>query len=603
MTKFNDMVQYCPKLVDKFQRMLKDEIHEIVSPFKCTITKDLLGRARTREADLDKKNNKEKKELKSEQEGYILFGLPGSRQQKFLVLRFFDIKEQQGIDRNMGFNESEAYKKTFIGSGVGTGSMQVLHGFEFEVEPLGDHTFEVVRDREQHLACELFGYRKDSNEAAFAVAVVEKIYAHESLTFNNTVACDVISKWKAGLKDDMDARLDVYVLSNGCRKCSDDNDDYYWEYTPAKGNILSMEIVRDHSGDCEVEKNGKWSCTYAAGSQEYQMGCTRPNIASTDVSMLDGFDRGLQTYVQVFIDFDHAMGRSITRCSKQTIEYGEIRECGVAKSKRACILNDRERVKARVIEASFEKKKIKDVPVVSKFSEVIGQLRAREENVPKMAFRTHYGHYELVVILEAHECTIGFHGSHEPGLLPKVPETETEPRRVSLVPGTPIDLFDVHVEWRRVKTKLEVGDDELEAYFPILMYIGEVGILRQYNHKRMFNVVDITIAFRVLSELDKGIQANEEPSFNLDTTSNSIKPLDEGLLLNKEPSPIVSTIPNEGVPVTSSSHGKNVNTLDDSESDVGEGDDETENFTMMIMIHMMISSFVVERRTSLRLIC
>nr|GEW12680.1 retrotransposon protein, putative, Ty1-copia subclass [Tanacetum cinerariifolium] len=34
---------------------------------------------------------------------------------------------------------------------------------------------------------------------------------------------------------------------------------------------------------------------------------------STDVGMLDGFDRGLQTYVQVFMDFDYAMCRSITR--------------------------------------------------------------------------------------------------------------------------------------------------------------------------------------------------------------------------------------------------------------------------------------------------
>ncbi|GJR76915.1 hypothetical protein Tco_0089280 [Tanacetum coccineum] len=64
------------------------------------------------------------------------------------------------------------------------GSLEVLHGFEFEVKPLGDHTFEVepqenvdqeaglqevqtqdlidyqlARDREQHLACKLFGYR------------------------------------------------------------------------------------------------------------------------------------------------------------------------------------------------------------------------------------------------------------------------------------------------------------------------------------------------------------------------------------------------------------------------------------------------------------
>ncbi|GKF83685.1 hypothetical protein Tco_0248583, partial [Tanacetum coccineum] len=68
---------------------------------------------------------------------------------------------------------------------------------------------------------------EESNEAAFAVAAVDKIYARESLTFNNIVACEVISKWKARLKDDMDDRSDVYVLSNGCRKCSDDSDVYY----------------------------------------------------------------------------------------------------------------------------------------------------------------------------------------------------------------------------------------------------------------------------------------------------------------------------------------------------------------------------------------
>ncbi|GKA06096.1 hypothetical protein Tco_0685216, partial [Tanacetum coccineum] len=38
------------------------------------------------------------------QEGSILFGLPGSRQQKFFVLRFFDVKEQQGIN-SKGFLE------------------------------------------------------------------------------------------------------------------------------------------------------------------------------------------------------------------------------------------------------------------------------------------------------------------------------------------------------------------------------------------------------------------------------------------------------------------------------------------------------------------
>nr|GEU45382.1 zinc finger, CCHC-type [Tanacetum cinerariifolium] len=67
--------------------------------------------------------------------------------------------------------------------------------------------------RKQHLAWELFSYREDSNEDTFAVAAVDKIYAHESFTFNSTFACEVISKWNAGLKDDTDARSDVYMHS------------------------------------------------------------------------------------------------------------------------------------------------------------------------------------------------------------------------------------------------------------------------------------------------------------------------------------------------------------------------------------------------------
>nr|GEW12129.1 zinc finger, CCHC-type [Tanacetum cinerariifolium] len=100
---------------------------------------------------------------------------------------------------------------------------------------------------EQHSTHELFSYREDSNEAAFAVAKAEKVYAHDSFTFNNTVACEVISKWKDGLKDDMDVWSDVYVLSNGCRRSRDESHDYYWEYAPSKGNVLGVKIVRDQS--------------------------------------------------------------------------------------------------------------------------------------------------------------------------------------------------------------------------------------------------------------------------------------------------------------------------------------------------------------------
>ncbi|GKD48086.1 putative reverse transcriptase domain-containing protein [Tanacetum coccineum] len=72
---FNDMVQYFleyrgnEKLkVDKFQRMLKDDIREMISPFKCTTLEDLLGRARIREVDLMRHKNNEKKDLKRKQD-------------------------------------------------------------------------------------------------------------------------------------------------------------------------------------------------------------------------------------------------------------------------------------------------------------------------------------------------------------------------------------------------------------------------------------------------------------------------------------------------------------------------------------------------------
>ncbi|GJU76138.1 hypothetical protein Tco_1273208 [Tanacetum coccineum] len=147
--------------------------------------------------------------------------------------RLDDVTSKVVLYRNMGFNESREYKKTFIGSSIGTGSMQVLQGVEFEMELHKDLTFEV---------------KPHGNVDHVDVAAIDKIYAHESLTFNDIVACEVISKWKAGLKEDMDVRLDVYVLSNGYRKNSNNSHNYYWEYAPAKGNVLGLDIIRDQSG-------------------------------------------------------------------------------------------------------------------------------------------------------------------------------------------------------------------------------------------------------------------------------------------------------------------------------------------------------------------
>nr|GEX92446.1 zinc finger, CCHC-type [Tanacetum cinerariifolium] len=225
---------------------------------------------------------------------------------------------------------------------------------EVQTQDLMD--YQLVRDREQHLACELFGYREDNNEAAFAVAAVEKIYAHESLTFNNAVACEVISKWKAGLKDDMDARSDVYVLSNGCRKCSDDDDGYYWGYTPgmfihlflyiddmvfsygckaeiwatkglldkAKRNVLGMEIIGDQSG---------YTPMVSQSSQEYQMVCTILDIASADVGSLKAnlqHMEDLSTTEAGYVTFTEAWKKKIWLKGLLTESIYELRLVGIA---------------------------------------------------------------------------------------------------------------------------------------------------------------------------------------------------------------------------------------------------------------------------------
>nr|GEY22948.1 zinc finger, CCHC-type [Tanacetum cinerariifolium] len=156
--------------------------------------------------------------------------------------RLDDVTSKVVLYRNTGFNESWEYKKTFIDSGVGLQEIQTQN-------LIYNH---LARDREQHLSCELFGYREDINEAAFADVVVEKIYAHESPTFNNTVACEVISKWKAGMKDDMDAWLDVFVLSNNDMFFSCGCKAEIWAtkglLNNAKGNVLGMEVVKNQSG-------------------------------------------------------------------------------------------------------------------------------------------------------------------------------------------------------------------------------------------------------------------------------------------------------------------------------------------------------------------
>nr|GEU54470.1 zinc finger, CCHC-type, retrotransposon Gag domain protein [Tanacetum cinerariifolium] len=69
--RFIDLIRYCPEYyrneklkVKRFQRMLRDDIREVISLFKCNTLDHLLSRARVREANLLRKKNKEAKETK-----------------------------------------------------------------------------------------------------------------------------------------------------------------------------------------------------------------------------------------------------------------------------------------------------------------------------------------------------------------------------------------------------------------------------------------------------------------------------------------------------------------------------------------------------------
>ncbi|GJT73861.1 zinc finger, CCHC-type containing protein [Tanacetum coccineum] len=265
-------------------------------------------------------------------------------------------------------------KCIFLGYRKGTGSMQVLQGIEFEVKPQEDHTFEVEPHRKVNYVAG--SHEVQTQDLIYYYLALDTIYAHESLTFNNIVTCEVISKWKAGLKDNMDARSDVCKTEIWATKGLLDK---------AKGNVLGMKIVRDQSGntlrvsqsrfynrklvqtlleghsilslegsisgDYDVEKNGKWSCIYEVGSQEYQMVCTRLDIASADVGMLDKFDRGLQTDVQVFVDFDYTIGSSITVMGRSITRYGLMKHGCAGKAAKEAIW-----LKRPAIDSGFELK-------------------------------------------------------------------------------------------------------------------------------------------------------------------------------------------------------------------------------------------------------
>nr|GEZ43638.1 zinc finger, CCHC-type [Tanacetum cinerariifolium] len=165
--------------------------------------------------------------------------------------------------------------------------------------------YQLARDNKQHLACELFRYREDNNEDAFEVAAVEKMYAHESLTFNNivvsTVAENAVTTAMAIIGSIHQA--EIWATKSLLVK--------------AKGNILNLEIFRDQSGNTlRVSQsrihNEKLVQTFLKGHS---------TLLLEDSLSMDCDVKKMKN-VQVCVDFDYAIGISITLMSRSITGYG-----------------------------------------------------------------------------------------------------------------------------------------------------------------------------------------------------------------------------------------------------------------------------------------
>ncbi|GKA86991.1 retrovirus-related pol polyprotein from transposon TNT 1-94 [Tanacetum coccineum] len=135
--------------------------------------------------------------------------------------------------RNVVFNESVMYKDTLKDSGAGDKSVEELQ-VEVELQRLNNHTpkedqidqedgddedagdhetnqtpdlidYQLARDRERRTRMKPLRFQDESNMVAYAFAAAEEEDTHEPLTYQEAVACEDNSKWKAAMEEEMNS--------------------------------------------------------------------------------------------------------------------------------------------------------------------------------------------------------------------------------------------------------------------------------------------------------------------------------------------------------------------------------------------------------------
>ncbi|GJW05065.1 retrovirus-related pol polyprotein from transposon TNT 1-94 [Tanacetum coccineum] len=108
--------------------------------------------------------------------------------------------------RNVVFNESGMYKDTLKDSGAGDKSVE-----ELQVEGIMKlidtnlTDYQLARDKEPRTRMKPLRFRDESNMAAYAFVAAEEEDTHEPLTYQEAVACEDSSKWKATMEEEMDS--------------------------------------------------------------------------------------------------------------------------------------------------------------------------------------------------------------------------------------------------------------------------------------------------------------------------------------------------------------------------------------------------------------
>ncbi|GJR70550.1 retrotransposon protein, putative, ty1-copia subclass [Tanacetum coccineum] len=160
---------------------------------------------------------------------YVLLGYPEGVK-GYRLYRLDNESPKIFTSRNVVFNESVMYKDTLKGSGVGDKSVEELP-VEVELQRLNNHTpekdqedgddedawdqetdqtsdltdYQLVRDREPRTRTKPLRFQDESNMAAYAFAAAEEEDTHEPLTYQEAVACEDSSKWKAAMEEEMDS--------------------------------------------------------------------------------------------------------------------------------------------------------------------------------------------------------------------------------------------------------------------------------------------------------------------------------------------------------------------------------------------------------------